>query len=481
MLWDSSRIQFLFGIWVKLAFLALGLVELPFMLIAERFVLAENRDHLWRLVSHWNAKILLRIARLRLELRSPVPQHDRSVIFVSNHPSMLDGFLCFSILGPNLISLIAPYHSFPFPLSVWMKKAGAVDVSRDQYDAFLYPDARSKRAAIETLIQQLHAGHHILIFPEGHVERTKTLHYIHTGAARIALRAKRPVQTMTLVGADRVHIDEKHQRPGKIVVRFGDLLEPPAISPALPFRTAAKQFSGEIERAIVDILPVRYLPDYYNRASRPTAVFIDIDRTIYNGYSQQDFVKYLFRHKLIRRRVAFKIFYWLLLEKFRILPHRQMMRLGFSLFKGWKTADVDRIVADFFDVVVPVGIQSDMLPIIKDHRTRGHLIVLVTEVFKPLAKQFQRYFDATAALGTVLEESQGRYTGNVTTLCYREQKAAAVKSFAHEFGIDLRRCYAFADSYSDVPLFKVVGHRTAVHPDAELKHVAQELGWEVLT
>jgi HAD superfamily hydrolase (TIGR01490 family) len=479
--WDSSRIQFFFGIWVKVAFGLLGTLELPFMLFAERFVLAEDRPRLWRLVAHWNARCLLHIAGIDLHIATPVPQHDAPVIYVSNHPSMLDGFLCLAVLGSDLVALIAPYRSFPFPFSVWMKKSGSIDICRDDYDALHYPEAHPKRVAIEKLIDQLHAGNNVLIFPEGHVERTKKLHYIHTGAARLALRAKRSIQPMSLVGVDRIHVDEQHQRPGRIVVRFGERLDPPALSAALPFRKAVKQFSKEIERSIVGLLPVRYLPDYYAEYKPHTAaVFVDIDKTIYHGYSQEDFVKYLLKRNVIKRRVMARIFYWMTLEKFDLLPHRQLMRLGFSLFAGWKTRAVDRLVQDFFDEIVPIGIQADVLPMLKDHRAQGHMIVLVTEVFQPLAKQFQKYFDATAALGTVLQEKNGVYTGNVRMLCYKQNKAKMVKEFAHEFGIDLRRSYALADSYSDLPLFNAVGHRTAVHPDVDLKRVAHKLGWEVL-
>lgn len=479
--WESSRTQFLFGVWVKTVFGLLGTLELPFMLIAEHFVLPEDRPRLWRLVAHWNAKCLLRIARIELDIKSPVPQQDSSVIYVSNHPSMIDGFLCLAVLGADLVALIAPYRSFPFPFSVWMKKSGSVDICRDDYDALHYPEAHPKRVALEKLVAQLHAGYNVLIFPEGHVERTKKLHYIHTGAARLALRAKRSIQPMSLVGVDRMHIDEKHQRPGRVTLRFGDRLDPPTLSAELPFRKAVKQFSKEIERSIVGLLPVRYLPDYYTEYKPSTAaVFVDIDKTIYNGYSQKDFVHYLLKRNVIKRRVMARIFYWVALEKCHVLPHRKLMRLGFSLFTGWKTREVDRLVQNFFDEVVPIGIQSDVLPILKDHRAQGHIIILVTEVFQPLAKQFQKYFDATAALSTVLQEKNGIYTGAVTTLCYKQNKAKLVKTFAHEFGIDLRHSYALADSYSDLPLFNAVGHRTVVHPGVDLKRVAQKLGWEVL-
>ena len=42
-------------------------------------------------------------------------------------------------------------------------------------------------------------------------------------------------------------------------------------------------------------------------------------------------------------------------------------------------------------------------------------------------------------------------------------------------------CFAYSDSYSDVPMLSVVGHPAAVNPDSKLERLARTYGWPVLT
>jgi phosphoserine phosphatase len=75
----------------------------------------------------------------------------------------------------------------------------------------------------------------------------------------------------------------------------------------------------------------------------------------------------------------------------------------------------------------------------------------------------------------------GVYTGEPTGLfIYRSDKARAIEQLAAREGINLEQSYAYSDSESDLPMLEVVGHPVAVNPDAELRRVARERGWEIL-
>lgn len=459
-----------------------SILAIPVMLVIERFILPEDRYRLWRLAAHKKTSFLFKIARIKINVRSRVPDYDFPVIYVSNHPSILDGFIYFYILGPDLIALTAPFESFAFPFNIWFKKMGAIDVQRDDYDERHHPEANEKKMAMHKVIGTLEQHKSVLIFPEGHYERTNKLHYLHSGAARLAIQAKVPVIPMSLIGIEKVQIDKFRARPGTVTVRFNGVMHPPKLSKNEPYRKASKEFADQIAREIISLLPVRYLPDYIDDYEPDTiGAFIDIDNTIYKGYSQQDFVKYLFKNKKLNPWLAFKIFYWVFLEKTHLLPHKQLMNLSLSLLEGWDVAEIDKLCKDFFDKNIFERIQTHMLPIIKDHQEQGHIIVLVTEVIHPLARQFSEHFKAAATLDTVLEQRKGVYTGDVERLAYREKKADLVKEFAADFNIDLKRSYVYADSVSDIPMFELVKHKTAVHPDPELKREAQGRGWSILS
>ncbi len=480
--WEYPAVQFLFAIWVRVAFAMLGVIQVPFMLVAERLILPAERERFWRLVSHKNAKILLKIAGIKIDLRTQLPHYDHSVIFASNHPSWMDGFLIMSMVGPDFTSLIAPYGSFPYPFNIWLKKAGAIDVQRDAYDEEHHPEAHKRQDAIGELIAALNEKHNnVLIFPEGHLERTNQLHYIHTGAARVSIRSGIPVLPMSLIGLDTIVLSKLKQRPGTLTVRFDGLVQPPQVSKKLPYRKAVQVHQKAIRASMLQLLPVRYLPDYLaDYEPETTGVFIDIDHTIYKGYSQQDFVKYLFKQKIIKKKIALKIFWWLLLEKLHVLPHKQLMKLSLSIMKGWTVKEVEKHAKNFFDHTILQGIQEHMIPIIKDHQEQGHVIVLVTEVISPLAKQFKKYFNAVAVLDTTLVHKKGVYTGEVELLNWRENKAAQVKAFTEKMAIDLKTSYVYADSISDLPMMELVEYKTAVHPDPDLRREAKSHNWPIL-
>jgi len=76
----------------------------------------------------------------------------------------------------------------------------------------------------------------------------------------------------------------------------------------------------------------------------------------------------------------------------------------------------------------------------------------------------------------------GVYTGRLLSeFCYGPGKVGRVRRLAEEKGYDLRLCYAYSDSRSDLPLLEMVGHPVAVNPDATLRRIARERNWPVVS
>ncbi len=51
---------------------------------------------------------------------------------------------------------------------------------------------------------------------------------------------------------------------------------------------------------------------------------------------------------------------------------------------------------------------------------------------------------------------------------------------AEREGLDLSGSYAYSDSESDLPMLRAVGHAVVVNPDAELRRIAAQEGWEAI-
>ncbi len=468
-----------FGFRVISLFNLLLIVEIPFIVIVQFFLDKSERDELWRLAAHRNCNIFLKLWGIDLEVIN-IPRYQHPVIYSSNHPSMIDGFILFGLLGPNVVALTAPFTSFGFPFNYWFKNMGFIDIQRDADDIHKHPKANTRDEAFKKIFNHVKQGHSLLIFPEGHVERTHKLHYVHTGVARIALRAKVPVQVLSIVGMEKLFFGGFGASKGKLQVRFGRFMDPPAVSKLVPFRKVVKAFSKDIERAIVSIIPLRYLPEYYNATGQNIAVFVDIDNTLYNGYSMKDFVRYLLKKKSLSKWLPLKVLFWVILEKIHIVSHNRLMKISLGVLGGFEVKHFNKLCEDFFNDVAVHKINHHLLPDIKDHQEDGHVVIIVSEVVHPLANLFKKYLEASASIDTVLLKKDGVYTGEVESLNYGFSKAEHVEEFAHNFNINVKKSYAYADSISDLPLLYSVRYKTVVNPDKKLKKVAQKNNWPEL-
>ena len=114
------------------------------------------------------------------------------------------------------------------------------------------------------------------------------------------------------------------------------------------------------------------------------------------------------------------------------------------------------------------------------HLDAGQQVWLVTATPYELAATIARRLGLTGALGTVAESVDGVFTGRlVGEILHGAGKAHAVRSLAIREGLNLRRCTAYSDSYNDVPMLSLVGTAVAINPDADLRDVARERGWEI--
>ncbi len=85
--------------------------------------------------------------------------------------------------------------------------------------------------------------------------------------------------------------------------------------------------------------------------------------------------------------------------------------------------------------------------------------------------------DHVIATRMVVED--GRYTGEIEFYAYGEGKAVAMREMAAARGYDLAQCWAYSDSFTDLPMLDAVGNPVAVNPDKPLRRHAAEQGWRL--
>jgi phosphoserine phosphatase len=118
--------------------------------------------------------------------------------------------------------------------------------------------------------------------------------------------------------------------------------------------------------------------------------------------------------------------------------------------------------------------REDVITRLRKHIASGSQVYIASSVFEPGVEAFAKRFGAQA-IGTPVEYVNGRVR-MATDLVASERKIEQVLSRLKVERVD----YAYGDTLMDVPLLEHADHPVAVYPDAKLRALAQEHGWEIL-
>jgi HAD superfamily hydrolase (TIGR01490 family) len=151
-----------------------------------------------------------------------------------------------------------------------------------------------------------------------------------------------------------------------------------------------------------------------------------------------------------------------------------------TLACGITEEDVKVLGEEVYDEMIASRIWPGTKALAQQHLRVGRKVWLVTATPIEVATVISTRLGLTGALGTVGEISEGLYTGRlVGDILHGPAKAVAVQAIADAEGLELKRCWAYSDSYNDIPLLTLVGHPVAINPDARLRKHARDHNWPV--
>ncbi len=154
----------------------------------------------------------------------------------------------------------------------------------------------------------------------------------------------------------------------------------------------------------------------------------------------------------------------------------------FTAYEGMSEDRLKCLADEAFDAVIKTNIYPRAKDLIQTCRDQGHEVVLVSGALDFLMTRLADHLGATHVIANRLEIKDGFATGRLLRpVVAGPEKARLVREHAREHGHDLDECFAYSDSYSDVPMLSVVGHPAAVNPDAKLARLAKTYGWPVLS
>jgi HAD superfamily hydrolase (TIGR01490 family) len=155
--------------------------------------------------------------------------------------------------------------------------------------------------------------------------------------------------------------------------------------------------------------------------------------------------------------------------------------LGWTM-RGLTIEEAEKAFAWLAEQYVVPRVRPDVINRLRDHQAAGHTVILVSGTFSPLLHEIGHRLEVVDTVGTPMILEGGRYTGSSERpVCQGVHKVTRLEQ--HLDGredILWSDSYAYADSYSDLPLLERVGHPVAVYPDSRLSSHAMSRGWEII-
>jgi HAD superfamily hydrolase (TIGR01490 family) len=154
------------------------------------------------------------------------------------------------------------------------------------------------------------------------------------------------------------------------------------------------------------------------------------------------------------------------------------------LFTSFEGVSEDRLIAlaeETFESVIKPKIYPRAKELVQTSLDKGHDVVLVSGALDFLMAFLARHLGATDVIANRLEIKDRFATGKLLRpVVAGPEKARLIREHAHGRGHDLDDCFAYSDSYSDVPMLSVVGKPAAVNPDRRLSLLANAYHWPVI-
>jgi 1-acyl-sn-glycerol-3-phosphate acyltransferase len=176
------------------------------------------RECIW-INCHYLSALLLKLCLIKVNVMGKEKiDPAKTYVFVANHLAQIDIVVtCVSV--PHPVSFLAKSEIRMIPFFGYMTRMLAIMVDRK--------DAESRAKSLQYMIQELHKGYSIFIYPEGTRNRTgQPLKEFKDGAFKTAISAQVPIAVQTLVGTKEVNNPKGLQLyPGTVKVYWSVPIE----------------------------------------------------------------------------------------------------------------------------------------------------------------------------------------------------------------------------------------------------------------
>jgi HAD superfamily hydrolase (TIGR01490 family) len=213
--------------------------------------------------------------------------------------------------------------------------------------------------------------------------------------------------------------------------------------------------------------------------------YFDVDGTLVRTNLVHPTLFYLLNQKEISQKVGRLLRAALQAPRMLLAELQDRRMFNEVLFMSYEGTSEDRLTLladECFEKVIRPALFPKAKDLVRRCRDEGHDVVLVSGALDVVMKHLAEHLGATGTIANRLEFKDGYATGRLLRpVVAGPEKARLVREHARAHGHDLDECFAYSDSYSDVPMLSIVGHPAAVNPDGKLTKLARTYGWPIVT
>jgi len=213
-----------------------------------------------------------------------------------------------------------------------------------------------------------------------------------------------------------------------------------------------------------------------------TLAIFDLDHTLLNGDSDYLWGEYMVEKGIVdeqsyrQRNLVFYEDYQrgkLDNDTYLAFALEPLTHYSIEELHAWRSDYVENWIRP---IVVPGAEQ-----LLDEHRDRGHELLIISATNLFITEPIAALLGVPTILSTEPEIVDNRYTGRyLGTPTYQQGKVTALELWLDSTGRGLEGSYFYSDSINDLALLERVDNPVAVHPDKELKAIAENRGWKIM-
>jgi HAD superfamily hydrolase (TIGR01490 family) len=213
-----------------------------------------------------------------------------------------------------------------------------------------------------------------------------------------------------------------------------------------------------------------------------TLAIFDLDHTLITGDSDTLWGEYMIENGIVGKQefsAGSKIYN----QDYQrgTLDNDQYLEFALKPLTQYPIEELYAWRADFVATRIKPIIASGARELLEKHRQQNHELLIISATHLFITAPIAHLLGVPTVLSTEPEIIDNRYTGRyLGTPTYQEGKVTALHEWLANSDRRIKGSYFYSDSINDLALLEKVDHPVAIHPDNDLKAIAEDRGWPVI-